>query len=182
MHTKQLKYDHGFYFPIMARITGGVLFLCAIFISLGSFEPMGLIIGLAIILMFSMVFTKTVVTINPIENKLNFYINLFGIQLKQKSNLDKYLYVTLVHRNFSLRTYSRSYVGINSSFSLYQILLLNETHHKKFVVNSYTNAKEAESEAKKLSKALNWNYVKYDPVRTRKKNSRKRNNKPLQYF
>lgn len=168
--SKQIKtFDNGFYFPVIARIIGTILLGFAFLVAFTSTNEMGYIISAVLLFMNITVFTKTGVIIDRTKKALISYVSLYGIKIKKQQNLDKFMYVTLVHRNFVARRYSRSYVNLESKFSLYQTLLLNETHHKKFVVCSYTDIEEAEKESKKISQYLEWEYVKYNPVRTRKK-------------
>lgn len=167
MPEQKIVYDHGFFFPIGGRVFGG--FLCAIACKImlyGEFTVFS--VGFAVACLGCLFFSTKGVEVNLTEKKVRAYTRLLGLKTGKPLPLFNYKFISVIAQTYSRSSTSRGGATTTSNFGTYNILLLNETHHLKLMVDAHTSYEEAMEEARHLSDKLNLPVVKYDPVRTRK--------------
>lgn len=166
-----VTYSQGYFMPIGGRIFGIASFLFAFGI-LNTFETSA--ISLAIIIFLSLIGIATFATIQIVIDTTNNTINTQTICLGLKSNnivsLEKYCYVTILNQLYSQTSSSKYTPVYTSHFGKYDVVLLNQPHHLKLKIGSYDNLEDAQKTAKELSELLKFEIVKFNPVRTRRRN------------
>ncbi|HXD92881.1 MAG TPA: hypothetical protein VNX01_06675 [Bacteroidia bacterium] len=165
--TTKISYKHGFFFPVGGLIFGGFLLLISLPMI---FNPVNFIyfcIGTTIMWVGLLFFSTKGFEINPETKKLRAYTNVLGIKTGKESYLSNFKFITIISQGYSQSISPVITIEVKREFSTCNLLLVNETHHLKQLVQSFNTYEDALEEAKKLSELLNFEIVKYNPVRTR---------------
>ncbi|HKC67094.1 MAG TPA: hypothetical protein VKG26_02610 [Bacteroidia bacterium] len=165
--STKITYKNGFFFPLGGQIFAYVLLFIA-FLALSSHTNIvqACVAMAALIGGFLLLSTKGL-DIDIYAKILRPYTKVLGIKTGKEIPLSNFKFITIINQSYSQSSFSRTSVEVKSTFSTCNILLVDETHHVKQFVQSFDTYEEALEEAKKLSKQLNFEIVKYDPVRTR---------------
>ena len=167
MKEDKIIYKQGFFFPVGGLIFGGFLILVSLSIFFRDFNFITFCIGTTIACIGLLFFSTKGLEIDVTKKRMRAYTKVLGIKTGKELFLNNFKYVTLIKQGYSQSSFTKTSVEIKSSFSTYNLLIVNDTHHLKQFVQSFGSEEEAKEEAKRLSEKLDFNIVNYDPVRTR---------------
>lgn len=163
----KIVYEHGFFFPIGGQVFGGVLLAIALVNILNFADPVKLCIGVTISIVGLLFFSTKGFEIELKRKRARAYTKVLGLKNGKEISLDSFKFITIINQGYTQSSFTRTNAEVKSSFSTYNLLLVNETHHLKQFVQSFNSYEDALEGAEKLAKQLNFEIVKYDPVRTR---------------
>jgi len=162
----KISYKHGFFFPVGGLIFGGFLLIVSLPMIFNPANFIPFCVGIFIMLVGLLFFSTKGVDISPETKKIRNYTQMLGIKTGKEISLNDFKFITIINQGYS-QNISPMVVEVKREFSTCNILLLNDTHHLKQFVQSFNSYVDASEEAKQLSEQLNFEIVKYDPVRTR---------------
>lgn len=164
----KIDYPQGFFFPIGGQIFGGVLLVISLFIFISSRDIIHFCIGTAVTCFGLLLFSTKGFDIDTETKKVRQYTKVLWIKTGKSIPISNFKYITIINQTYSQSSFSRASVEIKSSFGTFNLLLLNDTHHLKQLVDSYGSLDSAQTEAKKLADALHLEIVTFNPVRTQR--------------
>jgi hypothetical protein len=96
---------------------------------------------------------------------------VLGFAFKTEFNLNNHCYITILRQLYSLNSRSRATLNLdNKTFGYkYDVILVNKQHHNKYKVKSFNKVEQANEFASTLNNYLNFEIVKFNPSRTRRK-------------
>jgi hypothetical protein len=157
--------------PVGGRIFGvcafifGVLFIVAAVrqsLLFAFLSPILIIIGIACFATTHLIIDKSDLTITELTKCL-------GRKFITTLDLKKFVYVSIISQLYKETSRTTIRQDMVNEYRLYDIILLSKSHLGKYKVVSATNIEDAKREAQKLSDYLNFDIVKFAPVRTRQK-------------
>jgi hypothetical protein len=167
MVDSNITYKHGFFFPIGGLIFGGFILFAALSIMLNAGNIIAFCIGMAVAGLGLLFFSKKGLDINKEKRTIHPYTIVLGIKTGKYLQLSDFKFISIINQTYRQSSFSRSGTEIKSEFGTFNILLINDTHHLKQFVESFSSYESALQESEKLATALNFEIVKYNPVRTR---------------
>ncbi len=168
----KIVYKQGFFFPPTGIAVGILCILFALGI-LFTKDHNAKFISIAIFLiLFGLTFfSKKQLHIDKENQVIEEQTNCFGYVFRTKKNLNDFCYIIIIRQLYSITSRSTVNLDLKSRFGKYDVLLTNKPHHYKQKIKSFDNIEDAKSEARIRSDFLNFEIVKFDPVRTRNKHS-----------
>lgn len=114
--------------------------------------------------------TKTLI----IEKENNVLIEKYvvlGFKILVQKTLTDFCFITIIGQLYSLRSRSRATLELDNQRIdyKYDLFLINEFHHNKYKIKTFSKLEYAEKCAKEISSLLSYDIVKFNPVRTRRK-------------
>ncbi len=169
----KLVYKKGFLANVGGIIAGGILIFLGLF--LVSFFSIVSVFGILLLLIGSVMFITSGVEIDLKNKTVKPYINYFGIKFPHMGNSPNYKSISVIQqilgyrhsRNDDFYDNGMTSQEIMDAKRNYNLILLNENHHKKLILKTFRRYDEAVKEAKSLSEKMEMEFVKYNPVRSR---------------
>jgi hypothetical protein len=143
----------------------GYIFLASTLVSMINMPIFGLILALV----FSYIsFSKT-------SNKINLEFNTISHKDLPRKNfpMGKYTHLSLLSANMSKSTFSRGNRETKDLYKEFRIVLLNESHTKKIVLEIHDEKDFAIERMEELSEVLKREVVKYNPQIKSRMNGRR---------
>jgi hypothetical protein len=166
-----LIYKQGYFFPLGLRIFGVTLMLfgAGIFTSFYEKSPF-MVTGITSLLVVigSCFFAVKYLIIDKDGSVIKDQLHLLGMKFRSEIKLAEYCYITLFKQMYSQTASNRFMPDSTIHFGKFDVLLLNKPHYKKLKIGSYDSYDEAMTAAKELSEYLDFDVVKFNPVRKRK--------------
>lgn len=154
------KFIHGFTFPRPIWVLGLIVTFVGVLIAVEIY-PLGIIFGLVGL---SIITSRTGFEFD--ENQIQFrsFKQSLGVKRGEWESLNMYPNLSILTERTSFKRYGQSNTGKTFSDTRYNIYLLNSTHRKKILVQSYKNQESAHEAIQKISTENNLKIVKYQPV------------------
>jgi hypothetical protein len=131
------------------------------------------VMGLLIVVLTSIpLFLHEGSQVDPENGMVRQYFSFWGIKIGKWQSLDEYKFICLLRSTKGQTTgYNRVVpsMQIHERFALYEICLLNESHHKRLLMARFKTREAADAELEKLSVFTVKPVVAYNPVRSVKR-------------
>lgn len=94
-----------------------------------------------------------------------------GIIFKTDIDLHKFKCITILRQLYGVTSKSVYSLDVKSQFYRYDVILLNSNHLSKLKIGTYKTPEQAKEFAKRVSEFLNFELVKFNPTRTKKRHN-----------
>jgi len=159
-------------FPPAMRAAGLIPILFGILLLLGQSYIAAIIF---FIIGSFIAFADNGILLDPVGKRSKQYIGFVGLKMGKWKSMQQYCHITILRSRESTTAYSRSNRATTTSAEIYyDVTLLDKTHRQKLGVKRFKGEQQAVAYSKRLMKALNFDFVKYNPEVSEKTRANRR--------
>lgn len=164
------NYSLGSPVPTVFRVVGVILQLVGLY-ALLNIPLQGIFL---ILLGFIATYQSQGVDVDVVRGKFRFYRSFMGVKSGKWIALSDFPFISIIKRQTSQRVFGMAAAYYEHEKKFYSIILMNASHHIKYVLKNVEGSEKALEEAEQIANELELDLVKFNPPISNRRRGRRR--------